>query len=208
MTLPSGLGRVAGPGLGVLCADFDGDGWPDIFIANDSKANLLWINQRNGTFTEESLLRGVAYNAMGEAQANMGVAWGDVDGDGLFDLFVTHLTGEKHVLWKQGPRGRFQDRTAAAGLAAPAWQGTGFGTIFADFDLDGALDLAIANGRVARGPCTVPVSENAFWTPYGDRHQFFTNDGHGRFQDISPDEAFSGQTTDQAIVLRKGQGNR
>src|SRR5207249_1518666 len=115
VTLASGLGRVPGPGLGVVCADFDGDGWPDVLVANDAQANRLWVNRHDGTFTDEALTRGVAYNGMGQAQANMGVALGDVDGDGLPDLFVTHLTEETHTLWVQGPRGLFRDRTTRAG---------------------------------------------------------------------------------------------
>src|SRR5207237_691688 len=85
----------------------------------------------------------VAYNNMGKAEANMGIALGDVDGDGLLDLFVTHLSGERHRLWKQGPRGQFRDQTFAAGLAKSEWHGTGFGTVLADFDGDGALDLVV-----------------------------------------------------------------
>src|SRR5439155_3220812 len=100
VTLPAGLGRSPGPGLGVLCADFNGDRWPDLLIANDGKPNHLWINQKDGTFKEEAVLRGLALNSMGQAEANMGIALGDVDGDGLFDLFVTHLGEEKHRLWK------------------------------------------------------------------------------------------------------------
>src|SRR5439155_1248274 len=89
-------------GTSACFADFNGDGWPDILVANDTKPNHLWINQRNGTFKEEAVARGIAYNAMGKAEANMGIAIGDVDGDGLFDVFVTHLTDETHTLWKQG----------------------------------------------------------------------------------------------------------
>src|SRR5438067_2264765 len=84
VTESSGLGQVPGPGLGVVCADFDGDGWPDFLIANDGAPNRLWMNQRNGTFKEEAIQRGIAYNAMAQAQAGMGIAIGDVDGDGLF----------------------------------------------------------------------------------------------------------------------------
>ena len=123
VTAASGLGRLAGPGLGVVCADFNGDGWPDLFIANDKQPNRLWINRHDGTFQEEAVLRGVAYNALGQAQAGMGVALGDVDGDGLLDLFVTHLTDETNTLWRQGPRGFFGDHTVGAGLAAPRWRG-------------------------------------------------------------------------------------
>src|SRR5262249_55959433 len=108
VTEPSGLGQLPGPGLGVVCADFDGDGWPDIFVANDGKPNYLWINQHNGTFKEDAVRRNLAYNAMGQAEGNMGIALGDVNGDGFFDVLITHLTEETHTLWLQGPRGLFR----------------------------------------------------------------------------------------------------
>jgi hypothetical protein len=189
VTLKSGLGKVPGPGLGVVCADFNGDGWPDVFVANDSQPNRLWINQRDGTFVEEAVLRGVAFNVLGRAQANMGIALGDVDGDGLADLFVTHLTEETNVLWQQKPRGLFRDQTASARLASPNWRGTGFGAVLADFDHDGALDLAVVNGRVSRvrqtGQETAVAGLDPFWRPYAERNQLFANDGKGRFHDVS-----------------------
>ena len=150
VTKASGLGASPGPGWGVICADFDGDGWPDIFVTNDGAPNRLWINQHDGTFIDEAVERGLAYNGMGKAEASMGVAMGDVDGDGLFDLFVTHLTYETNALWKQVKRGQFADRTAGARLATPRWHGTGFGTVLADFDQDGAPDAAVVNGQVNR----------------------------------------------------------
>src|SRR5262249_39605002 len=137
VTRASGLGALEGPGLGVLCADFNGDGWPDIFVANDGQANRLWISKPGkggpGTstfrvFENEAIKRGVAYNRVGQSEAGMGVAVGDVDGDGRFDLFVTHLTEETHTLWLQESRGFFTDRTATSGLTRPRWRGTGFGT--------------------------------------------------------------------------------
>jgi hypothetical protein len=195
VTLASGLGRVPGPGLGVACADFNGDGWPDILVANDGQPNRLWINQKDGTFKNEAVVRGIAYNGLGQAHANMGIALGDVDGDGLFDVFITHLTEETNTLWQQGPRGLFRDRTAAAGLARPRWRGTGWGTALIDFDLNGMLDLAIVNGRVSRGPAppAAPTTLGPHWSRYAERNQLFANEGNGRFKDISAaNPSFSG----------------
>jgi hypothetical protein len=185
VSFAAGLGRLPGPGLGVVCADFDGDGWPDIFVANDGQPNRLWINRHDGTFVDEAVSRGVAYTAMGQAFAGMGVAVGDVSNHGLLDLYVTHLTSETNTLWKQGPRGLFRDGTVEAGLTALRWRGTGFGTLMADFDCDGALDIAVVNGRVLRGG---PAKDTGlgFWETYAERNQLFANDGAGKFRDRSP----------------------
>jgi hypothetical protein len=186
VSLASGVGVIPGPGLGVVCADFTGDGWPDIFIANDGKPNHLWVNRKNGTFKEEAVQRGLAYNAMGNAEANMGIGWGDVDGDGLQDIFVTHLNTETNTLWRQGPPGLFRDVTTASGMSSPRWRATGFGTMLADFDNDGALDAAVVNGRVVRAPPLPGADLGPYWSSYGDRHQLFRNDGKGDFLDLSP----------------------
>jgi len=183
-TLSSGLGRRPSAGLGVLCADVNGDGWPDIFVANDGKPNHLWINQKNGAFREEAVQRGCAYNAAGRAEANMGVAYGDVNGDGLADLIVTHLTEETNTLWQQDRAGYFSDRTVAARLAAPRWRGTGFGIVLADFNHDSHLDLAVVNGRISRP--TGSTSTTFAWYDYAERDQVFANDGAGKFRDRSP----------------------
>ncbi|MBI4584714.1 MAG: VCBS repeat-containing protein [Planctomycetes bacterium] len=201
MTVPSGLGRLPGPGLGIIAADLNGDHWPDLFVANDGKSNHLWINQKDGTFKEEAVVRGVAYNAMGQSPANMGIALGDADGNGLFDLYITHLTDELHVLYAQDAPGQFTDRTALAGLAAPRWRSTGFGTLFGDFDQDGDLDLAQVNGRVKfiSGPSE---PGKPFLEVYMERNQLFANQGGGRFRDLSPDNApFCGA---RAVVARAG----
>jgi hypothetical protein len=195
VTSASGLAQHPGPGLGVFCADFNGDRWPDIFIANDGKPNHLWINQQDGTFTEEGLQSGVATNAMGKAEANMGIAIGDIDGNGLFDLLVTHLTTETHTLWAQGPRGLFQDKTVATGVTT-TWRGTGFGAVMADFDNDGAVDLSMVNGRVLRGetPKVLLPGMDSFWAPYSERNQLLLNDGRGRLRDVSEaNPAISGE---------------
>lgn len=187
VSVNSGIGSIAGPGLGVACIDFDGDGWPDILIANDGKPNHLWINRHDGTFTEQAMMRGIAYNAYGQSQANMGIALGDVEGKGLPDVFVTHLTEETNALWCQQTPGAFRDRTSSASLANPAWHATGFGAVMADFDLDGAVDLAVVNGRVKRPPlaAVAPDDKTPFWNVYEERNQLFTNTGAGAFREIS-----------------------
>jgi hypothetical protein len=194
----SGIGSVIGPGLGVVCADFDGDTWVDIFVANDGEANRLWMNRHDGTFRDEAITRGVAFNMNGQPQGNMGIALADLDGDNAFDLFVTHLIEETHALWQQSPRGLFQDRTAVSGLATPRWHGTGFGTAGEDFDNDGAVDIAIVNGGVRRNKLR-PLDPAAiqglgpFWAPYAERNQLFANEGAGAFRDVSSaNSAFCG----------------
>jgi hypothetical protein len=187
VTVPSGFASKQGKGLGVLCADFDGDRWPDVFVANDGEPNFLWMNQRDGTFKEEAAARGLAYNSLSEAEADMGITAGDVNGDGAFDVFVTHRTIETHTLWMQEPRGSFLDRTTTAGILG-AERSTGFGTVLADFDNDSDLDMALANGRVMRStgppPPTVPGLSD-FWKPYAQPDQLLMNDGVGSFRDVS-----------------------
>ncbi len=197
VTMRAGLGKLAGPGLGVVCADANGDRWPDILIANDGHVNWLLINQQNGTFTEEAAKRGIAYNEMGVVQANMGIALGDANGDGLFDILVTHLSTETHALWKQGPRGYFQDRTASSRVAASTWHGTGFGTAFSDLNNDGAQDLVVVNGGIKRIPIEPApggkANSDPFWNGFEQRNQIFFNDGTGTFADRSADNpAFTG----------------
>jgi hypothetical protein len=198
VTAKAGLAAARSNGLGVACADFDGDGWPDVFVANDARPNHLWINRKNGTFADEAVARTVAYNAAGNVEANMGVVAADLSGAGRLDLFVTHLAEERHTLWRQDVPGRFRDVTAAAGLAEPRWRGTGFGAAAADFDHDGHPDLAVANGRVmrARLPGAAPPADDLpdFWRPYAERNQLFAGGPGGRFRDVSADSpAFAGR---------------
>jgi hypothetical protein len=186
VTDKSGLGAIESPGLGVVCADFNHDGWDDIFVANDQQPNRLWINRKNGKFEDQALLLGVALNGVGRAGASMGTAWGDVDGDSLADLFVTKLDVETHTLWRQGPAGLFKDGTINAGLAA-AQRSTGFGTVLADFDLDGDLDLAYVNGRVLAFDPAASEELPAFWRPYAEPHALLANEGAGRFVSVAAD---------------------
>ena len=151
VTAAAGVDAAFGNGLGVTVGDFDGDGRPDVYVANDGMANQLWTNQGDGTFRDEALLAGVALNRLGEPEAGMGVQAFDVGDDATLDLFVTHLRGESNTLYRNDGAGLFADRTATSGLGAVSLGSTGFGVGFADFDSDGLVDLYVANGRVGRG---------------------------------------------------------
>jgi len=181
VTEAAGIGAAIGPGLGVVCADFNGDGWPDIYVANDGSAAHLWINQRNGTFKEESLLAGAAYSVDGLPQAGMGVTAGDFDGDGDEDIFKTNLTNEGANLYVNDGRGNFYDASAEFGLLLPTFPYTGFGTEWFDYDNDGRLDLFIANGAV-NGMESLRGSPY----PFGQPNQLFHNEGPGnKFREMS-----------------------
>lgn len=148
VTSTSGIGSVLGPGLGVTCADFNGDGWTDIYVANDGAANFLWLNQQNGTFAEAGLLAGAAYSMDGVARAGMGAAAGDFDNDGDEDVLITNLTREGSTLYRNNSRGSFHDATQEFNLSQPSFLSTGFGAVWFDYDHDGWLDLFTANGAV------------------------------------------------------------
>ena len=171
-----------GPALGVVAGDFDADGWPDIYVANDGQENQLWVNRRDGTFRNDALLAGVALNDAGRAEAGMGVDAGDFDNDGDDDLFVTHLVTQTNTLYVNTGGGLFEDRSAASGLGAPSLPYTGFGAVWLDFDNDGWLDVLAVNGAVntirALGQARDPH-------PLHQRNQLFRNLGNGRFEDVS-----------------------
>ena len=185
VSFETGIDGKVGPGLGVLAADFTGDGWIDLDAANDAKANFLWVNKQGKSFQDEAIAAGAAYDAAGKPQSSMGVTTGDVDGDGRRDLFMTHLDGEYSTLYLQQSPGNFDDKTAAAGLATPTVPTTGFGTAFFDIDLDGDLDLVIGNGRVRRHDGAAPGKGADFWKGYTERNQIFLNDGSGVFSEVA-----------------------
>ncbi len=144
----AGLTAPPGSALGALAADFDGDGWQDLYIANDGLPNQLWRNRGDGTFTNEALLAGAAVNSEGRPEASMGLAAADFDNDGDEDLFITHLSRETNTLYTNDGNGNFEDASVTSGLGAASQEFTGFGTGFLDFDNDGWLDVLAVNGAV------------------------------------------------------------
>ncbi|MGB5552188.1 MAG: CRTAC1 family protein [Thermoanaerobaculia bacterium] len=147
-TRSAGVSSEYGAGLGVVSADFNDDGWPDIYVANDASPNQLWMNQRDGTFFNDGLLAGCAVNDMGMPEGSMGVVAGDINGDGSYDLFMSHIVEETNTLYLNDGSGMFNETTRDSGLALPSFKYTGFGTALFDFDNDGWLDLFVANGAV------------------------------------------------------------
>lgn len=182
ITVASQVSRAYGPALGVITADFNGDRWQDIYVANDGGPNLLWINEQNGRFRNTALLAGAALNSFGAAEGSMGVDAGDFDNDGDEDLFVTNLPGETNTLYVSDGSANFEDRTSIAGLSIPSLPFTGFGTAWFDFDNDGWLDLLVANGavRIQESP---ERSTDPF--PLDERNQLFRNLGTGRFEEVT-----------------------
>ena len=176
-------GYAPGPGLGVASGDLNGDGAVDLYVANDGKANQLWINQDNGTFADEALFSGAAVNREGRAEASMGVDLADYDGDGDEDIFLTHLMGETNTLYVNDGTGFFDDRSLESGLGAMSFPLTSFGTAWLDYDNDGWLDLLIASGAVR-----ILEEQAAGGDPYPlkQSNKLLRNDA-GRFTDASAD---------------------
>ncbi|HTE20810.1 MAG TPA: CRTAC1 family protein, partial [Armatimonadota bacterium] len=148
VTAASGVRVPPGRSLGCQWVDENGDGRPDLYVANDMSENFLFRNEGGGRFREIGLSAGVALGSAGRPQAGMGVAAGDVDGDGRQDLVVTNFTGEYAALYRNEAVGSFSDISSQVGLIEATRPGTGFGVGLEDLDLDGWLDLFIANGHV------------------------------------------------------------
>lgn len=193
----AGLLDSKGAGLGVIAADFNNDGWYDVYVANDGDPNQLWINQGgSGRFVDDALLAGVALNLQGQAEAGMGVDAADIDGDGDEDLFVTNLAGESNTFYLNLGDGLFEDRTSSMGLRVPSLPFTSFGTRFLDFDHDGDLDLFAMNGAVRLQDSLVAAGDP---NPLRQTSQLFRNNGQQVFEDVS---RASGVAFEQSVVAR------
>lgn len=173
---------LRGAGLGVIAADFDLDGWLDIYVANDGDANFLLLNQAGESFRDEALLSGTAVNGVGAAEASMGVTAADFDGDGDEDLFMTHLMGETNTLYVNDGNLVFEDRTDRFGLGAASRRYTAFGTLWFDYDLDGWLDLLVLNGAV-RVPGDYSGQRSKY--PLDEPNQLFHNRDGLRFDEVT-----------------------
>ena len=190
-------------GLGLGFADFDGDGNQDVYVANDSTMNYLYLGDGKGKFVEGALLAGVAVNGAGAAEASMGVEIGDLDGDGRFDLFLTHLDQETNTLYKNFGDGMFVDGTQAAGLARPGLPWVGFGNVFFDHDNDGDLDVFVANGHIIDN-----IERFDPTRAHRQPAQLFDNQGDGTFVEITAalglDEPLVGRGAVAADLDRDG----
>src|SRR5215470_2458804 len=187
VTAKSRIASEFGPALGVTAADFNGDGWIDLYVANDSQPNQLWINQHDGTFKNTALVAGVALTAEGKAEASMGVDAGDFDDDGDEDIVITEQTGEGHNLYVNDGHGAFEDQSARSGLASASLAFTGFGAAWFDFDNDGWLDVLTVNNAV-QAIEALAQAHDPF--PLHQRKQLFHNLGRPLRGDGAPGVRF------------------
>lgn len=176
----AGILKTAGTyGLGVVVSDFDDDGWPDIYVANDSTSSALYKNNRDGTFTDIAIEAGAAYSADGKPQAGMGVAVADFNHDGKLDIVKTNFAGDTSSLYQNMGGGMFEDRTFQAGLGKVT-RFLGWGASFLDFDNDGDADILLCNGHVYP-----EVGDTSVESGYRQRKVAYRNLGNGRFAEVS-----------------------
>ncbi|MFQ5590540.1 MAG: CRTAC1 family protein, partial [Phycisphaerae bacterium] len=180
VTSSAGVFNDNGKSLGVVADDFNDDGWPDLFITNDTQPNFLYINNGDGTFVDRAFPAGCGYDDNGRARAGMGVDVADINNDGVRCIAIGNFTGEPVSLYAQIGDGLFQDYAGAARLVRTTLQPLTFGVLFADFDLDGYSDLVIANGHVEPQINTVRKE-----VTFAQRPMLFHNNRHGQFTDVT-----------------------
>lgn len=178
----SGVASIARHGLGVIAADFSGDGQIELYVANDGSPNSHWIYQGDGRWLDDAFMAGNAVNAGGVMEAGMGVDAGDYNRSGRDSIFITHMRAETNTLYQNQGKGWFMDVTSQAGLGAPSLPATGFGTAWLDIDNDGWLDLVTANGAVVVEEALASAGDPY---PYHQPNQLFRNLGNGRFEEVT-----------------------
>jgi len=182
-------------GLGATWGDYDNDGWPDLFVADDATPNHLYHNNRDGTFTDEAMVAGIALNGDGRALGSMGVTWGDYDHSGRLSMFITEFADQPNTLYhNQGARG-FEDIAMPSHLGQPSLPLVGWGTTFFDMDNDGWLDLFVANGHV------YPQMDNVKGSAaYAEPMLLHRNLRNGTFEEVSKAAGFA----DMPLKSRRG----
>jgi hypothetical protein len=180
VTQIAGISQQRGRGLGVAWLDFNGDGWEDLYVANDLNPNILWRNNRNGTFTNVAVTAGCAYSDLGTPLSGMGIGVSDYDNDGREDLFVTNFSGQPNSLYHNDGNERFTDVSYRSGLAEPHLRFLAFGCEFFDYDADGWRDVIVANGHVL-----TRIAETVEGVTYKERKQLFRNTGKGTFEEVT-----------------------
>jgi hypothetical protein len=180
VTATSGIFDTSSKSLGVTMLDDDQDGWPDLFVANDTQPNKLYRNQRNGTFKDVAVEAGLAFSTDGKARAGMGVDAGDVDASGRSTLAITNFDNEMIGLYRPLGGGLYQDTAMKSGIGAASRATLGFGCAFADVDLNGSLDLVVANGHIDETVRRIRGNVGYAQPPY-----LFLNQGNGTFRDVA-----------------------
>jgi enediyne biosynthesis protein E4 len=182
VTATSGIFDSSSKSLGVALLDYDQDGWPDLIVANDTQPNKLYRNHRDGTFKEVGVEAGVAFSPDGKARAGMGIDTGDFNNSGVPGIAITNFDNEMLGLYRPLGKGVYEDVAIPAGVGLPTKPMLGFGCVFADMDLDGALDLVVANGHIDETVRNIRGNVG-----YAQPPQIFLNRGAGTFRDVSLD---------------------
>jgi hypothetical protein len=194
----AGVSALRGNGLGVVVADYDDDGWPDVFVANDSVPNFLFHNEGRGVFKESALVAGVAVAIDGKPRAGMGTDFGDFDGDGRLDLVVTNHEFEGATLFRNLGKGLFTEATSQSGIGPPTLPLVGFGVALFDYDNDGRPDVAIVNGHVVDNTAIFRTGSS-----HAQRKLLFHNDGNRRFSDVgrASGPGFAGEAVGRTLAV-------
>jgi hypothetical protein len=179
-TAASGVFDASSKSLGVALLDFDQDGWPDLLVANDTQPNKLYKNLRNGKFKDVAVEAGIAFSPDGKARAGMGVAIGDFENAGRAGMAITNFDNEMIGVYRAGKAGGYEEISLASGIGAPSKTTLGFGCAFLDVDLDGRLDLAVANGHIDETVRNIRGNVG-----YAQAPQLFLNSGGGKFRDVA-----------------------
>jgi len=180
VTATSGIFDSSSKSLGVAMFDYDQDGWPDLLVANDTQPNKLYRNLRNGKFKDVAVEAGLAFSTEGKARAGMGIDTGDFDGSGKPGVAITNFDNEMIGLYHAMSPGVFDDVSVPSGVGMASKNSLGFGCMFLDIDLDGALDLAVANGHIDETVRNIRGN-----TGYAQPPQLFLNRGNGKFHDVA-----------------------